>query len=247
MKKVIIGLTLLIFLTPSACKKGENAGSAESALAKKYAKYKVAVYKDMGLKTWLATLEKAEDVNLLAEEKNTDSKGKSIDLYKVQLADDSIGYIEPKHLADVPVVFIEETKAFVRPTIGSQIYALIPKGELGFIVGEKAQWVQIYVGKVNNKNITEQWVNSGFSKEEKLVLDAKQYAAAIEALAGSDEEKKNLARETLQTLLNGNTVISDMARAKLIEMGIIQSGQENTAESAGNSGDVPSDDTISNE
>ncbi|MBN2401428.1 MAG: hypothetical protein JXN64_03425 [Spirochaetes bacterium] len=214
MKKIIIALIAFMFIIPCSCKK-DGTISKETALAKKYAKYRVQVSKDKELKTWLATLEKAEDVSLLEEEKYTNPSGKTIDISKVQLADDSIGYIDPKHLADSPVVFTADTKTFVRPTSGSTIYAVIPKGELGFIIGEKGLWVQVYVGKINEKFVAQHWVEGGYSNDPALVLEAKQYAAAVNALNDKDETKAGQARTTLEELAEGSSVIAELAKNKL--------------------------------
>ncbi len=154
-------------------------------------------------------------MSLLDEEKYTDSIGKTTEISKVKLADDSIGYIEPKHLADSPVVFTADTKAFVRPTSGSSIYAVIPKGELGFIIAEKGLWVQIYVGKINEKYITQQWVEGGYSNDPNLVLEAKQYSTAIAALNEKDAEKAAQAKSVLEKLAESNSVIAELAKSKL--------------------------------
>jgi hypothetical protein len=214
MKKITIALIAIMFIIPCGCKKGGLTGK-DSTLAKKYAKYRVQVNKDKELKTWLATLEKAEDVSLLEEEKYTNSIGKTTEISKVKLADDSIGYIEPKHLADSPVVFTADTKAFVRPTSGSSIYAVIPKGELGFIIGEKGLWVQIYVGKINDKFITQQWVEGGYSNDPNMVLEAKQFASAVNSLNDKDQEKVAQAKSVLETLSEGNSIFAELAKIKL--------------------------------
>jgi hypothetical protein len=214
MKKIMIALIAMMFIIPCGCKKGGITGK-DSTLAKKYAKYKVQVSKDKELKIWLATLEKAEDVSLLEEEKYINPTGKTTEISKVKLADDSIGYIEPKHLADSPVVFTADTKAFVRPTSGSSIYAVIPKGELGFVIAEKGLWVQIYVGKINEKYITQQWVEGGYNNDPNLVLEAKQYAGAIAALNEKDAEKAAQAKSVLEKLAESNSVIAELAKSKL--------------------------------
>jgi lipoprotein LenA len=214
MKKITIALMALMFIIPCGCKKGGLTGK-DSVLAKKYAKYRVTVSKDKDFKTYLATLEKAEDVGLLEEEKYTDLKGKSTEILKVKLADDSIGYIEPKHLGDSPIVFTADAKVFVRPTSGSTIYAVIPKGELGFIIAEKGLWVQVYVGKLGDKFISQQWVEGGYSNDPKLVLEAKQYGAAIAALNDKDAEKASQAKSVLETLAEGDSVIAGLAKDKL--------------------------------
>jgi hypothetical protein len=214
MKKITIALMAMMFIIPCGCKKSGLTGK-DSVLAKKYAKYRVNVSKDKDLKTYLATLEKAEDVGLLEEEKYTDPNGKTTEISKVKLADDTIGYIEPKHLGDSPVVFTADAKVFVRPTSGSAIYAVIPKGELGFIIAEKGLWVQVYVGKSGDKFISQQWVEGGYSNDPKLVLEAKQYGAAIAAMNDKDAEKAAQAKSVLESLADGNSPIAELAKDKL--------------------------------
>ena len=214
MLRFITALMALLIILPVSCKKGSNTGK-DLAVGKKYAKYKVAVNKDKELKTWLATLEKAEDVSLIEEEKIADKSGKAIEISKVKLADDSVGFIESRHLADIPIVFITDTRAFERPTSGSSVYAVIPKGELGFIIGEKGLWVQVYVGELNKKHITKHWVESGYSKEQKLVLEAKEYAAAVAGLNDKDQDKVKQAKSMLETLAGGTSAISELAKKKI--------------------------------
>jgi lipoprotein LenA len=214
MKTVISVIIAMAFLFLPGCNKGDDAGK-EVTLAKKYAKFKAGVYKEAELKTWLATLEKAEDVNLLGEEKKTDSKGAVVEVSKVKLADDSVGYINSKQLADAPIVFVNETKAYVRPTSGSTVFAVIPKGELGFIIGEKGLWVQVYVGEINGKQVTQQWVETGYSNDPKIIIEAKDYISAVNALKEKDSEKAAQAKAGLEKLSEGTSVIADMAKEKL--------------------------------
>ena len=178
MKKYISTIIALSLVFSLGCKKKEEK-KEEGPIAKKYAKYKVAVRKDKDLKNWLATLEKAEEVDLLSEEEViVMKKGKKVILKiaKVNLADGSTGYVESRHLADKSIVFMEDTKALIRPTSGSKVHATIPKDTIGFIVGEKGNWVQVYVGKIDGKWVTKQWVNSGYSTDESLIADAKENA-----------------------------------------------------------------------
>ena len=218
MTRFSIALIAVFFIISLGCQKNKEMGE-EVSIAKKYAKYRVSVYKEKELKTWMATLEKAEDVSLLSEESYTDNKGRSKEISKIKLADDSVGYIESRHLADTPIVFTTNTKAFVRPTSGSRIFATIPKGELGFIIGEKGLWVQIYVGKIKDKNVTQQWVEGGYISDANVVLEAKQYALALSALEDKDSEKRSNAEKIFEDLSNGSSVIAEMAKEKLIELG----------------------------
>ncbi len=225
MKNLTIALFILSLIIPSSCKKEEES----KPISKKYAKYRVPVRKDKELKDWLATLEKAEDVDLLKEEDHKNKKGKVLKLANVKLADDSIGYIESRHLADYPIVFTENTKALVRPTAGSKTFIIVPKGALGFVTAEKGPWAQIYIGKIKGKNVTRQWVDGGYIKDKYLVLKAKEYEAAIIALKDKSEEKRIEAKKTLSEIADGTSIIADLAKEKLMELGKT-SAEENVEE-----------------
>lgn len=214
MKKTIFILLATLLAISSGCKKDKEA-EKDVAIAKKYAKYKKAIYEDKEMKKWVATLEKAEDVSLLEEEEYKNSKGQTDKISKIKLADDKIGYVESRHLADRPIVFTKETKAFVRPTSGSRIFATIPKGELGFIIEEKGLWVQVYVGEVDGKNITKQWVEDGYTADENTVLEAKEYARTLAGLKEDDPEKISEAEENLEKLSSSSSVIGELAKEKL--------------------------------
>jgi len=216
MKKVIIPL-IIVVIASFGCKKESNV-EKEVYVVKKYAKYRVAVYKDIEMKNWLATLEKGEDVIILGEEKYIDNKGNEIDVSKVKLADDSVGFVPSKHLAGDPIVFTEDTRAFARPTEGSSVYGIIPKGEIGFIIGEKANWVQVYVGEINGKYFTQQWVNGGYSKDPAILLEAKEYFAALNGLKDKDPNKVKEAKLQLEKLSERDSFIAEKAKEKLVTL-----------------------------
>lgn len=216
MKRFLITLIAFVLIFPGGCKQKEEE-KAEGPIAKKYAKYRVAVRKDKDLKNWLATLEKAEAVDLLTEEKYTNEKGTKFDLSRVKLADDSMGYIESRHLADKPIVFTRETRSFVRPTSGSRVYMKIPPGIIGFIIGEKGNWVQIYIGRIKGKWITKQWVEGGYSTDNTILQEAKELEAAMELV--KKEETMDKGIEKLKELAESTTEIALIAQDKLKELG----------------------------
>ena len=216
MKRFLITLIAFVLILPGGCKQKEEE-KAEGPIAKKYAKYRVAVRKDKDLKNWLATLEKAEAVDLLTEEKYTNEKGTQFDLSRVKLADDSMGYIESRHLADKPIVFTRETRSFVRPTSGSRVYMKIPPGIIGFIIGEKGNWVQIYIGRIKGKWITKQWVEGGYSTDNTILQEAKELEVAMELV--KKEETMDKGIEKLKELAESTTEIALIAQDKLKELG----------------------------
>ncbi|HDP80396.1 MAG TPA: hypothetical protein ENN21_06090 [Spirochaetes bacterium] len=225
-KALLIALAAGLLLSPGCKKEKQEAG--ETPLAKKYARYKVQSYQDKDLAKWAATLEKAEAVDLLKEEKYVSPKNKAYDLSYVKLADDKKVYVESRHLADRPIVFTDEnTKVYVRPSISSKVYGTVPRGTIGFIVDEKAEWVQVFVGKVGAKWITAQWIKDGYSADETLVQEAKEY----EAVAGGmdapeiDEGTMKKIREKLAELGKGTSVIAELARKKLEALDGAPSGE----------------------
>ena len=222
MKRTVVIVCLLVMAAAPACKKKGEA-PVEEGLAKKYALYQVSVYKDRELKDWLATLEKAESVNLLGEEQHVNLRKVQLDLSRVRLSDDKEGYVESRHLGDRPIVFVQDNvRLFVRPDIGSTVFATVPKGTIGFIREEKAEWVKVYVGKAGNKWVTGQWVKDGYNSDLNLVVEAKDYEAAMNLLGETRPEKVEgavkAAKEKLEALSGGSSAVADLARSKLDEL-----------------------------
>lgn len=220
MKKLLSALIMLSLVMAVGCKKkDDDKKDADKPVIKKYARYKVAVYKDKELKDWLATLEKAESVQLMGEEKYINLKKMQIDLATVRLSDNKEGFVDARHLADKPIVFIEDdVKVFLRPDMGSKVHATLPKGTIGFIVDEKAEWVKIYVGKIGAKFVSDQWVKGGYKTDEQLVQDAKEYEMALNLLAENKEEAKKDAKEKLEQIAKGSSEIAGLAKKKLDEV-----------------------------
>ncbi len=79
MKKLFAMISVIIVLCAVSCKKdATEEQAADAVLAKKYAKYRVAVRKEPELKTWVATLEKGEDIDLLIGNASSSEKRKGI-------------------------------------------------------------------------------------------------------------------------------------------------------------------------
>ncbi len=207
----------MALILPTACKRGEAPQKVDGVLAKKFAKYRVVVNKDQDLKTWMATLEKGEDVDLLLEETIQGKGGKSIAISKVKLAGGAEGFVESRHLADRTIVFTEETPAFVRPTAGSKLHVKIPRGTIAFVVGEHADWVKVYAGKIGGTWVTEQWVQRGYSSDQQLLAPARMYESALELIASSKSEERARGRQKLSELGEGDSIFAELARAKLAE------------------------------
>lgn len=218
MKKIILVAIACCLMIPAGCKRDSAQQNPDEAVAKKYAKYRVAVRKEKELKTWLATLEKGEGVDLLGEEKIITPQGKELDVSRVRLADDSVGYVPTGHLADKVIIFTKESKAFIRPTVGTRVQGVIPQGTIGFVIGEKANWVQVYIGKVNGVWITSQWVSEGFVSDPQALVDARSYEGALELLASANEGKRAEGREKLESIARGTSVMAEIAGKKLEEL-----------------------------
>ncbi len=216
MKKFIYTTSVIIlsFMLIQGCKKSDKKGlDVSPGDVVKYAKFATAVYKDQELKTWGATLSKTEPVKLL-ETINVPIKGTPVEIAKVKLSDNTILFTQMKNLADKPVVFIEDTKAYVRNNASSKVFAIIPKGTIGFVLQENAEWIQIYIGQLDGKWITSQWVNAGFTAEEIRVQEAKLFeeSAAIFKDASAKPDQKKQAEANLKDLSSSTGIFADMAR-----------------------------------
>lgn len=239
MKKFIYTLfaVLLSVALIQGCKKGEEKKQLEVKPGDvvKYAKYITAAYKDQEMKTWGATLSKTESVKLL-ETLTVTIKNAPVEVAKVKLSDNTVMFMNAKNLGDKPVVFTEDTKAFVRNNASSKVFAIIPKGTIGFVLQENAEWIQVYIGQVDGKWITQQWVNSGFTADNAIVQDARIYeeAAAVLAKADSKPDQKKQAEENLNNLITSNGIFADLARKVMNPVensgGVVTPGNESTAE-----------------
>ncbi len=235
MKKSIALLCAVLLFGGISCKKDAPEQQDESSLTKKYAKYRVAVKKDPELTTFAALLEKAEDVNLIQELEVVDKTGKKNILAKVRLTDGSEGFVELRHLANQVIVFLEDTPVFARPTLGSKMHCKIPKGTIAFVVGEQANWVKIYAGKIGDTWVTEQWVQGGYqsnySTDQNLILLARSYEQAVEQLSSTKENERKDGYQKLVEISQGdNDLFATLAKNKLESFEAQQPNQLKTAQ-----------------
>ena len=232
----MIAVAVTLSMIPG-CKDQKPAAGTADVLATKYAKRQISVYKDSTLKTWSSTLEKGEPVELLSEETFKNAKKQDINVSKVKLSDDTVAYIDSRFLAVKPVVFVDaNVKVYNRNNINSGEYAVIPAGTLGFVIDEKADWVQVDIGEVGAKKVYSKWVKGGITDSAEIVADAvsleKIRAILSETAKGDKEEALNL----LRTLAQKSNAISEIAKADLSKIeggentGTADSGQNNSAE-----------------
>ncbi len=217
LKAIIIFLALSIACIVSCGKGGEDKQSSLSGEGPvKYAKSGVSVFKDQELKTWSSFLSKTEPVSIL-ETLKVQIKGAETEVAKVKLSDGTVVFIQIKYLADKPVVFVEETKAYVRNNTSSKVYAVIPKGTIGFVVQEMGDWTQIYIGQVDGKWITQQWVNGGYSSEDVKIQEAKNFeeAAAVLKSSKSKPDQVSQALAVLKDLSSPAGLFSEAANTLL--------------------------------
>lgn len=213
LKRFILLMVPVFFF--SYCDK-ESAKPADVVIGSKYAKYAISVKKDSDLKDWLATLEKAEKVSLLQEFETTSSKNKVLTVAKVQLADDKVGFIESRHLANDPIVFTGDTSAYSRPIAASTVSATVPKGSVGFVLEKKEGWTQVYVGNIEGVWVTDQWVEDNtYSFDSGLVISARDFDKALDLVG---EGKTDEAAEILEPLASGDNFIAELASMKLAEI-----------------------------
>ena len=157
MKKISFLLLIFIISLIFGCKK-DTPLQNNDPLATKYAKFRTSVYTDPLQTKWTATLEKGEPVELLSEETAKKDK-KEVKSARVKLTDDTIVYIDPKSLAVKPLVFTKNnTPIYDRNNSSSGIFTVIPAGTVGFVIDEKADWVQVDIGKIGDKQVYGKWV-----------------------------------------------------------------------------------------
>ena len=117
------------------------------------------------------------------------------------------------------MVFIKETNAFERPSATSGVKQTIPVGAIGFIMDEisdkEEEWVQIYVGKIEDTWVTDEWVDiyqvASYEVNSTLLLEA----ATSKKLGHCDEKAKDEAEEALEKLeklKSSSTVIAQVAK-----------------------------------
>jgi lipoprotein LenA len=216
MRKLIV--LLLIPMILLSCKKkpsGETSGdgqTSEPVLKKQYARYAVNIFKDKELKNALTFISKAEEVEADMENKSKNEKG--IEVVFVKLTDGQKGYIELRHLAQKPIVFIEDTKAHFRNNVASPVHATIPAGTIGFIIDQKDNWAQVFVGQIKGLWVTQQWIRGGYQSDDKLLIDAKIYEEAL-ALLAKKEKKKAIAK--LEELSSSQNIFKELAAKKIEE------------------------------
>lgn len=229
MKRIVIIFYLILSIVSVSCGKGgDKKGLNPAEGPVKYARSGVSVYKEQELKTWASNLSKTEPVTLL-ETLKIQVKGTETEVAKIKLSDGTVVFTSMKNLADKPVVFIEDTKAYVRNNASSRVYAVIPKGAIGFIVQEMGDWSQIYVGQISDKWITQQWVNGGYSSEDAKIQEAKNFEEASTVLKDpkSKPDQKSQALAVLKDISESSGIFSETAKNLIAA---------NSAENMGDSG-----------
>ncbi len=214
MKKVVITALAVIMAVMIGCK-NDNPGA--SSLPKdegpiKYARITVSAYKEEGLKSWGANISKTEPVVLL-ETVKVQIKGSAAEVAKVKLSDGNVLYVNSKYLADQPVVFVEDTRAYVRNNESSRVYAVIPKGTIGFIIKEMDEWVQIYAGQIDGKWVTQQWVSGGYTTDEGKIREAKNYEESVAVLNNSSSKQDRISQSLaiLKDIASSTGMFAEMA------------------------------------
>lgn len=217
-KKAIIFFLAIVLTALSACNKGggDKPGLNPSDGPVKYAKSAVSVFKEQELKTWASNLSKTEPVTLL-ETLKVQVKGAETEVAKVKLSDGTVVFISMKNLAEKPVVFVEDTKAYVRNNASSKVYAVIPRGTIGFVVQEMGEWTQVYIGQISDKWITQQWVNGGYSSEDAKIQEAKNFeeSSAILKDPKSKPDQKAQALAVLKEISESSGIFSETAKSMI--------------------------------
>jgi lipoprotein LenA len=234
----VIVMTAALVL--GACCSKDGGSSSDTPIARKFARYTAPVYRDREFTQWLTALEKGESVDLLTEEKYTTQGKQAKTLSKIRLSDDKVGYTESAHLADGVVVFTaDDVKTFQRPNAGAPLGTPVAKGTIGFITEEKADWVKVFTWRPGDKWGSEQWVKEGFSANESLVRDAREYEKALTLLVEAKKSSRDKARETLTELAAGDSVIAALAKKRLDRLSEATDGQDKTRDDGGKMQDAP--------
>lgn len=231
-KLAIIAAAVSLLLIPG-CKDSKPTTGSTDSLATKYAKLPVSIYKNTTFSrdAWIATLEKGEPVELLAEETVINTKKKEIKVSKVKLSDGEVGYIVSDYLAMKPVVFVDENvKVYNRNNINSGEFAVVPAGTLGFVIDEKADWVQVDIGTVNGKSVYKKWVKGGISDSAEVVADAVSLEKIRNILSEKNKGDKEEALTQLRTLAGKSNAIGSIAKSDLSKI----EGTGNTADGTDN-------------
>ena len=219
MKKYFLMVLIFSLAMAFACKRESKHSESEPPAAQvvsKCARYAVNVFKEQERTNRLTTLAKTERVDMLSTESITNDKGVTVEVAHIQLSDGSKGYLEARHLADRVVVFMQNTSAFQRNNTGSRVNATIPAGTLGFVIDEKDEWLQIYVGQIDGRWLTQDWVNGGFSTDEDLIADARFYEEALTVLRNKNSKasEKQAALKRLEGLRT-STLFSEKAEEQI--------------------------------
>ncbi len=207
-----------------------------------YAKWSDAVYKEKELKTYAATLSKAESVEFISEEdvtKEANGKTTTLSVVKVKLADGLEAYGKKDLFAKQAIVFIEDNvTCYVRPTLDSDEFCKIPKGKLGFVVEEMENgWKKVYLGELvingQKKWVNQYWINSGISTDVNMIKDAKKFEKALSLFVKDAATAKKMLDELSQ---GTNILFSDLARAELAKMDQVEPSDDtgNAAPTEGN-------------
>ncbi|MDA3901066.1 MAG: SH3 domain-containing protein [Spirochaetes bacterium] len=233
MKKLLVLITLLFFaglLVQTGCSKKEVSDENESdteivdddgevedvELDTKVAKFPASVRKDVELTEWVATLNTAEEVQLL-EVFDQEIKGKTYSLSRVRLSDDSEGYIRSDYLADYAVVIVsDKTPAFKRNNTTSGVAARLPVGTVAMVEEEKGGWLKITAGELpDGTKVYGKWIEKGFSNDKALVTEAVIIKNAIGVLAGSVKGDASIARDSLNKIASSGSELSSVAELAL--------------------------------
>lgn len=215
MKKYFAIVLSLALVFGVGCKKGDGGATSIIGSAKvvKYAKYRVGTYKETDLKTWAATIEKTEAVEVLEDMTVKNSKNEDVKITKVKLSDDKEVFVNTDALASKIIVIItNDTKAYQRNNLSSAISGSIPAGTIAFVNEEKAEWLQI---TVNDLKIYQRWIKDGYSDNQELISDAVNVERAKKTIADVNVTDKTEAMKILSSVSEKGNAISEVARVEL--------------------------------
>lgn len=218
MKKLLLVVSIVLLV--AGCSKSasqndenmDNEGVEQIDMGNSMiSRYRASIYKEPELKTWVATLSKAERVNVLEEIDGEQP------LARVQLSDGTEGYIKSNLLATKAVVIVKDgTVAYNRNNMTSGQVGVIPAGVIAMVVEEMGEWMKVSIGELpDGTKIYNRWIKEGYSDDQSLLADAAMYEYSMDILNGKAKGDESVARKTLEGLSTKGTVISDLATAAL--------------------------------
>jgi lipoprotein LenA len=212
-------ILMVAVLAAAGCGRREGQSDAEKpALATRFAKYPVNVFRDAEMKTWMATLSVAEPVEVISAETPVTVNNQAVQQIKVRLSTGDEGYMDSKHLAlKIVAITGDQVEVYHRNNEMSGVAGKLDAGTIAMVVDEKANWIQVDV--FSPKQLYHVWLEEGASSAAGDVKDALELARQSAVLSGAQKGDRKKAQESLEKLAGGNGVFAGKAAEVLKKQG----------------------------